>query len=193
MIHFVFSKNDTRFLFLKGDNDEDRQHIKEFAENCNLIDPICYLPTWGNRPKITQDFVFEYVQQTGQKIWYCSIGLWQEAFKFFKKKEYEYDGLVENENLFKRKIQHTLDEFKTIIDSWHLNLKPRPYQYEAAYNILCWNSSLSELSTRSGKTLIMYLIYRYAIEYLNVKKIYSKYISENTLKTSYTACSACLK
>ena len=185
MIHFVFSKNDTRFLFLKGDNDEDRQHIKEFAENCNLIDPICYLPTWGNRPKITQDFVFEYVQQTGQKIWYCSIGLWQEAFKFFKKKEYEYDGLVENENLFKRKIQHTLDEFKTIIDSWHLNLKPRPYQYEAAYNILCWNSSLSELSTRSGKTLIMYLIYRYAIEYLNVKKILMIVPSIQLVKQGY--------
>lgn len=51
------------------------------------------------------------------------------------------------------------DNYKGII--------PREYQIEAAFNILNKKISLSQLATRSGKTLITYIVLRYLLEYLN--------------------------
>ena len=69
MIHFVFAENDLRFLFLKFDNKEDEKHLKNLKEYINLVDPICYLPTYKGIP-YTQDFLWEYIQPSGQKIYY---------------------------------------------------------------------------------------------------------------------------
>lgn len=176
MIHFVFSDKDTRYLFLKYDDEFDEQWLKSnnkhinLTDHLNLTDPICYLQTY-NGPPFTQDFLFSYVQPTGQTIYYCAIGLWQEIYKFFKTNNVPFDGLLENSHFFKRNISHTFEEFKDIVDSWNLKIHPRPYQYEAAYKILNWKQSVSELATRAGKTLIAYMIFRYSIEYLNAKKI----------------------
>ena len=90
MIHFIFSEQDPRYLFLKFDNHEDDiwlrsnpKHIN-LTDHINLVDPTCYLKTYKG-PKFTQDFLFEYIQPaTQQKIYYCSIGLWQDIYKFFK-------------------------------------------------------------------------------------------------------------
>lgn len=176
MIHFVFSDKDTRYLFLKYDDEFDEKWLKSnnkhinLTDHLNLTDPICYLQTY-NGPPFTQDFLFSYVQPTGQTIYYCAIGLWQEIYKFFKTNNVPFDGLLENSHFFKRNISHTFEEFKDIVDSWNLKIHPRPYQYEAAYKILNWKQSVSELATRAGKTLIAYMIFRYSIEYLNAKKI----------------------
>lgn len=176
MIHFVFSDKDTRYLFLKYDDEFDEQWLKSsnkhvnLTDHLNLVDRICYLQTY-NGPPFTQDFLFSYVQPTGQTIYYCAIGLWQEIYKFFKTNNVPFDGLLENSHFFKRNISHTFEEFKDIVDSWNLKYKPHPYQYEAAYKILQWRQSVSELATRAGKTLIAYMIFRYSIEYLNAKKI----------------------
>ena len=170
MIHFVFTEQDTRYLFLKFDTKEDEKHLRELKDHLNLVDPICYLPTYTGIP-FTQDFIWEYVQPGGTKIYYCSIGLWQVIYNFFNKNRIPYDGLLENQHLFKRKLRHSFDEFKEIVKSWGLKYEPRPYQYEAAYKILQWYSSVSELATRAGKTLISYMIFRYSMEYLGVKNI----------------------
>jgi len=170
MIHFIFSDKDTRYLFLKYDTKEDEIHLKELKGHLNLVDPICYLPTYSG-PPYTQDFLFEYVQSSGQTVYWCSIGLWQEVYQFFKDNKIQFDGLLDNSRFFKRDIKHTFDEFKNIVDSWGLKFPPRPYQYEAAYKILQWKQSVSGLATRAGKTLIAYMIFRYCIEYLNAKKI----------------------
>ena len=89
MIHFIFSEEDQRYLFLKFDTQEDdlwlasnKDHIN-LTDYLNLVDPMCYLASYGNREPFTQDFLFSYVQPTGQKIYYCSIGLWQEIYLFF--------------------------------------------------------------------------------------------------------------
>lgn len=183
MIHFRFSDSDNRYLYLKCDRTEDefievyekdvkkyvKHHVFELLKkHINLIDPICFLPTY-NGPKFTQDFIFDYVQVSGEKILWCSIGLWQVIYKFLKANNIPYDGLEPSR--FKRKMIHTFDEFKEIVKSWNLSLEPRPYQYEAAYKIIEWNKSVSQLATRAGKTLIAYMIFRYCIEYLRVKKI----------------------
>ena len=176
MIHFIFSEKDTRYLFLKYDNEEDELWLKSskihinLTDHINLIDPLSYRPTYKG-PPFTQDFLFSYAQPTGQTVYYCSIGLWQEIYKFFKANNVPFDGLLDHQEFFKRNIKHTFEQFKEIVDSWGLKLPPRPYQYEAAYKILQWKQSVSGLATRAGKTLIAYMIFRYCIEYLNAKRI----------------------
>lgn len=170
MIHFKFSDQDNRFLFLKPDTEEDIKNLDLLVEHINLIDPICYLTTYTG-PKYTVDYIYKYVQQSSALVYYCSIGLWQIIYKFFKEHNIPFDGLLENKFRFKNKIEHTFEEFIDIVDSWGLKFKPRPYQYEAAYNILNWKNSVSQLATRAGKTLISYIIFRYAMEYMGVKNI----------------------
>lgn len=188
MIHFVFSEKDPRYLFLKYDTSEDDiwlrsnpRHIN-LTDHINLVDPTCYLKTYKG-PKFTQDFLFEYIQPSGQKIYYCSIGLWQDIYKFFKDNNVEYDGL--DPKWFKRELKHTFEEFKEIVNSWGLKFPPRPYQYEAAYKILQWKKSISELATRAGKTLIAYMVFRYCIEHLGMKNILMIVPSVDLVKQAY--------
>lgn len=173
MIHFIFSDKEPNFLFLKGDYDYDELHLESFLQYCNLIDPICFLPMYKKTGKapFTQDFVFKYMQRSGKTIYYTYIGLWQEAYKFFKENDFEFTGLIDHEDVFKVKLKHSYKEFKEIVRSWHLSLDPYEYQLQAAYKILQWKQSLSLLSTRAGKTLIAYIIFRYEMEYMHMKKI----------------------
>lgn len=197
MIHFVFSPQEKRYLFLKADftNDEMIKHVdketkKEYynhvfddlIHHINLVDPICYLKTFTGIP-FTQDFIWKYKQATGDTVMWCSIGLWQVIWKFLKENNIPYDGL--DQNVFKRKMIHSFEEFKQIVDSWGLSISPRPYQYESAYKILSWNRSVSQLATRAGKTLIAYMIFRYAMEYLGMKNILMIVPSVDLVKQAY--------
>lgn len=184
MIHFKFSDTDNRYLFLKCDSKYDQLQMEKLKQHINLIDPICYLPTY-NGPKFTQDFLFEYTQPSGEKVWYCAIGLFQVIYRFFDENKIEYDGLKENSHLFKLPIKHTFEEFKAIVDSWGLKYNPRPYQYKCAYKILQWKSSISKLATRAGKTMLAYIVFRYAIEYMNMKRILMIVPSIDLVKQGY--------
>lgn len=184
MIHFRFTEQDKRYLFLKGDNEQDIKNLEALKEHLNLIDPVCYLRTYSG-PKFTQDFLFEYTQPTGDKVYYCSIGLWQVVYKFFKENSIEYDGLTENQHFFKIPIKHTFEEFKAIVDSWNLKFTPRPYQYSCAYKILQWRMSVSELATRAGKTMLAYIVFRYAMEYMGMKRILMIVPSIDLVKQGY--------
>ena len=168
MLHFKFSDKDQRYLFIKCDNATDVKCMRATQKWINLVDPICYLPTWSG-PPITQDFLWDYIKPNGEIIFYASIGLWQSIYNYFKQMGWEFDGL--DKQYFKRTLPHTYEEFCDVVHSWHLKLTPRPYQLEACYKILQWKRSISELATRFGKTLSAYIIFRYAIEYLGAHKI----------------------
>lgn len=182
MIHFKFSENDQRYVFLKCDTKQDEVNIGNLIKHINLIDPICYLPTYRGIP-YTQDFIWKYVKKDGNKLWYAAIGMTQPIVEFFKANNIEYDGI--ETHYFKRRMQHSLEEFIAIVDSWNLKYKPRPYQYEVAYKVLTYYQSLSIAATRAGKTLISYIVFRYAIEYLGVKKILMIVPSIDLVKQGY--------
>ena len=184
MIHIIFNDLDKRWMFFKIDNNDDVKNMRYLREHLNLVDPICYLKTY-NGPRFTQDFLFEHTQPTGNKIWYCSIGLWQEVRSFFRQHNIPFDGIDNHPERFKRTLKHSFEEFCDIVDSWNLLYKPRPYQYEAAYNILNWQASVSGLATRAGKTLIAYIIFRYGIEYLGFKRILMIVPSVDLVKQGY--------
>ena len=182
MIHFKFSENDQRYVFLKCDTKQDEVNIGNLIKHINLVDPICYLPTYRGIP-YTQDFIWKYLKKDGSKCWYAAIGMTQPIVEFFKANNIEYDGI--ETHYFKRRMQHSLDEFIEIVDSWNLKYKPRPYQYEVAYKVLTYYQSLSIAATRAGKTLISYIVFRYAIEYLGVKKILMIVPSIDLVKQGY--------
>ena len=182
MIHFKFSENDQRYVFLKCDTKKDEVNIGNLIKHINLIDPICYLPTYRGIP-YTQDFIWKYLKKDGSKCWYAAIGMTQPIVEFFKANNIEYDGI--ETHYFKRRMQHSLEEFIEIVDSWNLKYKPRPYQYEVAYKVLTYYQSLSIAATRAGKTLISYIVFRYAIEYLGVKKILMIVPSIDLVKQGY--------
>lgn len=168
MIHFKFSDKDPRYLFLVPDNDIDLANCRELLAYTNLVNPVCFLPQYKGQ-KFTDDYIWEYRQSSGKVIFYTAIGMWQEIYKFFKANNIEYDGL--DPNRFKRNVPHTFEEFCEIVKSWNLKYDPRPYQLECAYNILCWNRSISQMATRSGKTMTSYIIFRYCREFLGAHNI----------------------
>lgn len=169
MIHFKYNNKAKQYIFLKIDGTpEDFLGIKKLKEKMNLTDPICYLKSFTGI-HFTQDFLYEYVQKSGQKVWYASIGLTQTITNILKENNIEYDGIESNQYL--TQFCYTLEEFKEIVDSWNLKYKPRPYQYEGAYNILKYNRSVSIFPTRAGKTMLSYIVFRFAKEYLGVRRI----------------------
>lgn len=169
MIHFVFTPMDRRYVFLKYDTELEYTILKEnLMPLLNQVDPICYLPSFRG-DTFTQDFIWEYVQPSGQKVFYAPVGMWYPIWQYFKKNNIEFDGL--DKSFFKNNLPHSFDEIKQIIDSWGLSRNLRPYQYDAIYKILQYKISLSELATRAGKTLMSYCVFRYAMTYLGVKKI----------------------
>lgn len=183
MVHFLFSNKSPQYLFLKVDTKEDAKVIEELKSKMNLTDPVCFLKSFTGVP-FTQDFLYEYVQKSGTKVWYCSIGLWQTVYSFLKEKNWEYDGL--DKTKFKTNLPHSFEEFKKIVDSWNLKYKPRPYQYEGAYNILQWKRSTSVFATRAGKTFLSYIVFRYAREYLGVRRILMVVPSIDLVKQGYS-------
>ena len=169
MVHFIFTPMDRRYLFLKADTVLEHSIIKnKLMEVINLTDPVCYLPSYKGIP-FKQEFLYQYRQSSGDIVYYAPLGMWYPIWKWFKENNIEFDGL--DPSMFKNELPHSFEEFKEIVDSWNLSRTPRPYQYEAAYKVLQYKISLSELVTRSGKTLISYIIFRYSMLYLGVKKI----------------------
>ena len=182
MIHFKFSDKDKRYLFLVPDDDTDLLLCRKLSDYINIVDPICFLPQYKG-PKFTNDYIWEFTQSTGKIIFYAAIGMWQEIYKFFKENNIEYDGL--DPNRFKRSVPHTFEQFCEIVKSWNLKYDPRSYQLECAYKILTWNRSISKLATRSGKTMLAYIVFRYCREYLHAHNILMIVPSIDLVKQGY--------
>ena len=183
MIHFKYSDKANQYVFLKVNDDNDLKAIGKLKEKMNLVDPICYLKSYQGTP-YTQDFLYEYVQKSGQKVWYASIGLTQTICNILKENNYEYDGIQKEKYLTGFNL--SFEEFKNIVDTWGCKFTPRPYQYKAAYNILKYKRSCSCLATRAGKTLISWILMRYAREYLGVRRILMIVPSIDLVKQGYS-------
>lgn len=183
MIHFKYSDKANQYVFLKVDDDNDLKAIQKLKEKMNLVDPICYLKSYQGTP-YTQDFLYEYVQKSGQKVWYASIGLTQTICSILKENNIRYDGIQKERYLTEFNL--SFKEFKNIVDTWGCKFTPRPYQYKTAYNILKYKRSCSCLATRAGKTLISWILMRYAREYLGVRRILMVVPSIDLVKQGYS-------
>lgn len=101
---------------------------------------------------------------------YLPAGFWHELIEMGKK--YNFPIKISG---IERKFDFEIDknEFQEWVEeNWKDAKKiPRQYQIDAAFNIIKYKSSLSELATSAGKTLITYMIVAYLLETKKSKKI----------------------
>lgn len=121
-----------------------------------------FMPSFRGIPR-PEVFLNKMKTQSGAIVHYCFSGLWREVVEFCEKKNIEHDDLDAE---FKYTgFQMSLQEFTDYVASWKLSIDPRGYQVKAAWLILMYRFSLSQLATRAGKTLIAYIVFRYMLEH----------------------------
>lgn len=168
MIHIAYNKNDLRYIFCWGDNisansikqkKEKRPSLEDFL---NKIPEYQFMPSYTGIPK--PEVFLNKFNKNGKTIYYCYSGLWKQIVDWCNivgvEVQFETD-----ENFFKyREMKMNLEEFINYVKCWNMNIEPRDYQYKAAWLILKYRISMSQLATRAGKTLIAYMVFRYMLE-----------------------------
>lgn len=162
MINIQYNKDDLRYIFITG----DKQHTDILEATMNKIPDYMFLPAFKGVPK-PEIFLNKFRHRdTKQIIYYTYSGLWKYVIDFCASNNIQCNTL---DSYFKySQFQSdigSLDEFIEYVNSWNMNLTPYDYQYRAAWLILNYRQSLSQLATRAGKTLIAYMVFRYALEH----------------------------
>lgn len=157
MINIRYNKNDLRYIFLYGDPKE----MKQLEEFLNKIPQYCFMPSFKGIPK-PEVFLFKF-KKNDQTIYYTFSGLWKQVIDWCNSKGIAHDDM---DSYFKyTDLNISKQDFHKYVESWGLNLNPYDYQIDAAWLILKFRQSLSQLATRAGKTLIAYIVFRYMIEH----------------------------
>ena len=164
MIQIAYKKDDLRYIFLTG----DKRELIELEKHLNKIPSYMYMPSFSGIPK-PEVFLNRFTTKSGETVWWCHSGLYREIELWCKDNKVTVNGI--NPNLKYSEFKMSYDDWVELVQSWNLNIEPREYQYKAAYLILRYRCSLSQLCTRAGKTLVSYLIYRTMLETMNAKKI----------------------
>lgn len=164
MIKIVYKPEDTRYIFLVGDAGE----LKELEKYLNKIPEYQFLPSY-TAPKRPEVYLNKFKAKNGAVIYWAHSGLYKTIYDWGVENGVTVDGI--DNRLKYTQFDLSYNDFCDVVKSWGLSLEPRPYQLRAAWTILKYNQSLSELATRAGKTLIGYIVFRMAMERMDVKKI----------------------
>ena len=164
MINIHYKSDDFRYIFLTGDQKE----LKELEKYLNKIPSYMFLPSYTAPPK-PEVYLNKFKTKDGVVVYWAHSGLYKTIYDWGVENKVTVNG-IEN-NLKYTKFDMSQEDFVVYVRNWNLNIEPRPYQLRAAWLILKYNQSLSELATRAGKTLIGYIVFRTAMEKLGVKKI----------------------
>jgi superfamily II DNA or RNA helicase len=100
-----------------------------------------------------------FIEKKGP-FWKVPIGLWREVLEIGK----EFNIDIDIEGLDKIILGDlTLEEFQKWVDEFFKDkeITPRDYQIEAAWKIVKYRYSVSEIATSSGKTLISFMIFAF--------------------------------
>lgn len=190
MIELFYNERDPRYIFLMHDGattqvrklnrrtrkfeQKEVPEILALEEHLNQIPDYMFTPSFAGIPK---PVCFLEKKRFGERIvYYCLTGLWKEIKDWCKKANIQCNGIYNIKDYGKQDKQinkyfvctdfrEDQDAFNKYIDSWNLNLDLRDYQYQAIWKILHYHQSMSQLATRSGKTLMAYCIFRYMLEH----------------------------
>lgn len=164
MIKCVYKPTDLRYIFMQSDNLNELVSLESYL---NKIPQYQFLPSFAGIPK-PEVYLNKFKSKSGNLIYWCHSGLADTISTWCKSNNIVIEGI--DDNLKYRNVPITLEQYIEYVNSWHMSITPRPYQYEAAYKILQNKQSLSQLATRAGKTLIAYMVFRYMLEH-GAKKI----------------------
>ena len=158
MISVIYKKADLRYIFFKTNKPKELILLEQYL---NKIPQYMFLPSFRGVPK-PEVFLNKFTSNDGQLIYYCHSGLWKTIYDWCKVNGIEIKGV---DDYFKyTDFKLTIEEFTQYVKNWNLNLNPYEYQIKAAWLILKYRQSLSQLATRAGKTLIAYIVLRYMLE-----------------------------
>jgi len=164
MIKIVYKATDKRYIFLTGDSVE----ISELEKHLNKIPPYMYMPSFTGVPK-PEVFLNRFTTKSGTTAWWCHSGLYREIQEWCDQNHINVSGV--DRSLKYTSFSMDYEEFCEYVSEWDLSLEPREYQLKAAWLILKYRCSLSQLATRAGKTLIAYIVFRTMLEKMGCKKI----------------------
>lgn len=147
-----------RYIFFTSDTVGELEALEEYL---NKIPQYQFMPSFHGVPTPVC-FLNKFKAKDGRIIFWCHSGLWKTVYDWCTNNKIKIDGI---DNYFKyTDFNLTLDDFQKYIEKWDLNIDPYDYQVKAAWLILKYRQSLSELATRSGKTLVAYIVFRYMLE-----------------------------
>jgi len=164
MIKIVYKPTDKRYIFLTGEVHE----MCELEKHLNKIPPHMYMPSYQGvkRPEV---YLNRFTTKSRQTAFWCHSGLYREIQLWCDKNHVGLTGI--DRSLKYTGFNMDYEDFCEYVMNWDLSLMPREYQFKAAWLILKYNCSLSQLCTRSGKTLIAYMVFRTMLETMGCKKI----------------------
>lgn len=158
MIKVIYKKADLRYIFFTTDNENELVELEQYL---NKIPQYMFLPSFRGIPSPVV-FLNKFRASDGRLVYWCHSGLWRTVYEWCESKGIQIDGIDDE---FKyTSFNLTLEQFQEYISGWDLNLDPYDYQVKAAWMILHYRQSLSELATRAGKTLVAYIVFRYMLE-----------------------------
>lgn len=158
MIKVIYKKQDLRYVFFTTDTPKELTDLEQYL---NKIPQFQFLPSFRGVPKPVV-FLNKFKTQDGKLVYWCHSGLWKCVYDWCEANHIEISGI---DDTFKyTKFNLSLEEFQEYVINWELNLDPYDYQVRAAWMILHYRESLSELATRAGKTLVAYIVFRYMLE-----------------------------
>lgn len=170
MIKILRNPSEPRYIFVAAETPQEQAVLAKLEKHMNKIPTYMLLPTFNGVPE-AQVFLEKFRGKSGNWVYFCAAGLWMEVWNWLKSKGVPCEVPAIDDEFKYTPFKLTLDEFTDYVKGWGLNLDPRPYQIKAAWLILKYRLSLSELATRAGKTLIMYMVSRTAKELLGASKI----------------------
>ena len=154
MIKFNLSE-DNQWLILAQCTDEVEKKQVELSLTKKIHN-------WYFHPLVKKkiwDGSINFIDKRGP-FWKIPVGLWSEVLEIGK--EYKYEFHIEGiERLFLTDLK--LEDFKAWVDEFFAgsDIEPRDYQIEAAWKIVKFRYSVSEIATSSGKTLISFMIFAF--------------------------------
>jgi superfamily II DNA or RNA helicase len=154
MLRFIISEDRQWLVLTSSSTDVEKKQIE-----LSLTKKI---HNWYFHPLVKKkiwDGNICFIEKKGA-FWRVPIGLWREIFEIGK----EYNIEIEIEGLDSLVLSElTLDEFQRWVDDFFADkeFKPRDYQVEAAWKIVKFRYSVSEIATSSGKTLIAFMIFAF--------------------------------
>ena len=154
MVKFNLSE-DNQWLILSQSTDEVEKKQVELSLTKKIhnwyFHPLVKKKLWNG------DICF--VEKRGP-FWKIPVGLWSEVLEIGK--EYKYDFQIEGlDKIILSDLK--LEDFQSWVDEFFddADKKPRDYQVEAAWKIIKFRYSVSEIATSSGKTLISFMIFAF--------------------------------
>ena len=170
MIKILYKPDDLRYLFFRGEDKQGKTDLRNLEKYLNKIPAYQFMRGYRGVPR-PEIFLNKFISKNGDVVYHCHSGLYKTVMDWCKNNGVLVDISQKDDSYLKYTgFNLSLEQFTKYVEDWNLNLTPREYQIKAAWLILHYRQSLSQLATRAGKTLIAYIVFRYLLEN-GVKKI----------------------